>query len=268
MDAQEMSSQEKENLAGDVMESVGEPRESESEVVETHESEGHQGSTDPLYVQKRLKQQKRAHDREMRAMQARIEALQNQGQPHTNPGMDQTTNPYSLPENGGDMAEHIHKAVNQVLRHKEEEERRVKEAERMQHVQKQYHELNRHLDGMADRYDDFDDVVRGDAPFTEHMRDAALLLPTSGPGSAGETLYKLGKNRTELERIAKLHPLDQARELNKLSHALAKGEEAKGTNQPRPIGNIKSNPVNNSHAITEKTSPSEIRARMKAGKFK
>ena len=35
--------------------------------------------------------------------------------------------------------------------------------------------------------EDFDDVVRGqDVPITAHMRDAALLLPHSGGGSAGD----------------------------------------------------------------------------------
>src|SRR6185369_15898284 len=102
--------------------------------------------------------------------------------------------------------------------------------ERQAHVQKQYHGLHKHLDEVADRYNDFDDVVRGEeAPFTAHMRDAALLLPHSGPGSAGEVLYELGKNKSELERISKLHPIDQARELTMMSHALAKGHEHKGS---------------------------------------
>lgn len=269
MDARDESNQEKESLAGDVMESVGESREAGSDAVnDDHESNGANGANDPLYVQKRLKQQKRAHDREIRALHERIQTMQSQGQPNTQQNIDQTVDPYEPPQSG-DMAEHIHKAVSQVLRHKEEQEHKAKEAERMEHVNKQYQKLHKHLDGVADKYDDFDDVVRGDdAPFTPHMRDAALLLPHSGSGSAGEVLYKLGKNRGELERIAKLHPLEQARELNALSHAMAKGEEHKNSTQQRPLGNIKNNPVSNSHAITEKTSPSEIRARMKAGKFK
>ena len=41
----------------------------------------HENTGDPLYVQKRLKQQKRAHDREMREMQARMAEMQSQMQP-------------------------------------------------------------------------------------------------------------------------------------------------------------------------------------------
>ncbi len=264
--AQENSTQEKETLAGDVMDSLGEPEGSAESVDDSHEPAGGQGANDPLYVQKRLKQQKRAHDREIRALYARIDSMQPSSQPTNQPNTGQPNLPYD--SSNGNIAEHIHNAVNYALQHKEMEERKVKDAEQMAHVHKQYQGLQNHLDHVADKYEDFDDVVRGhDAPFTDHMRDAALLLPHSGAGSAGEVLYKLGKNRSELERIRHLHPLDQARELNKLSHALANGGESK-TQDHRPLGNIKSNPVVNSHAITDKTSPSEIRARMKAGKFK
>lgn len=273
MEAQDQSSQEQDTLAGDVMDSLGEPEGSAESIDTSHEPSGGQGANDPLYVQKRLKQQKRAHDRELRALHAKIETMQQSNQPTNNQNMSQPMNPYDPNANAnanvsGNMAEHIHNAVNSVLQHKEMEERKVKEAERQAHVQKQYQDLNKHLDHVSDKYDDFDDLVRGDdAPFTNHMRDAALLLPHTGAGSAGEVLYKLGQNRPELERIKHLHPLDQARELNKLSHALASGGESKGDHS-RPLGNIKSNPVVNSHAITDKTPTSDIRARMKAGKFK
>ena len=99
------------------------------------------------------------------------------------------------------------------------------------------------------------------------MRDAALMLPKKGAGSAGEVLYKLGKNPEELSRISKLHPHEQAQELVAISHALISGGENKGSSQ-RPLGQIKNNPVTNSAGVTEKTSPAQIRALMKAGKFK
>lgn len=270
--AQDLSDQEKETLGGEVMDSLGEPDGAAESVNDSHEPEGGTGiNAETLSVQKRLKAQRRTHERELRALHAKIEAMQqSQGQPKMNDAnMSQSTNP-NITSNSGDIAEHIHNAVNFALQHKEMKERELKDAEQKAHVAKQYHELQKHLDHVADKYDDFDDVVRGeDVPFTPHMRDAALLLPRSGPGSAGEVLYKLGKseNRSELNRIKDLHPLEQARELTKLSHALASSGEHKGS-EARPIGNIKSNPVVNSHAITDKTPASEIRARMKAGKFK
>ncbi len=193
--------------------------------------------------------------------------MQSQSQPSAMNAMDQSQGqPQGQPQ-GGDMATHIQSAVNQVLAHKDMEERRVKEMEHRAHIEKQYQDLHKHLDGAADKYDDFDDVVRGDTPYTTHMRDAALLLPRSGAGSAAETLYKLGKNPEELDRIRSLPPIDQARELHALSHALVRGAENKSSPESRPMGGIKSNPVVN-YAITDKTPPSEIRARMRAGKFK
>jgi len=70
---QEMSGNDKE-LAENVGESLGD------ESVAENDTQGHDGhesnaTSDPLYVQKRLKQQKRSHDREMREMQARMAEL-------------------------------------------------------------------------------------------------------------------------------------------------------------------------------------------------
>lgn len=267
MEAHEMSHQETESLAGDVMESLGEPREAESEINDSHDQTGKENSNDPLYVQKRLKQQKRAHEREIRALHAKIDGMQSSNQPRSN-HTDQTMDHYAPPESGN-VEEHIHRAVNIALQHRDMEERKVKEAEHLHHVHKRYQELDKHLDSVSDKYDDFDDVVRAEhVTFTPSMRDAALFLPLKGAGSAGEVMYKLGKNHSERERISKLHPVDQAREINMLSHALANGAENRSSPEYRSIGNIKSNPAVNSHAINDKTSPSDIRARMKAGKFK
>jgi len=259
---QDMSGNDKENVSVGV-EDVDGPKEGMH-----HESEGSEGESnkgDPLYVQKRLKQQRRAHDREIRELQSRIENMQSQLQPNQ---QQQQQSPYDGMGNQQPPVEDaIHKAVGYALQQRDMEERRARDAQAQQHIAKQYQELNRHLDQTADKYDDFDDVVRGDSPFTAHMRDAALMLPKKGSGSAGEVLYKLGKNPEELERIAKLHPVDQAKELVALSHALISGGENK-QNQSQPLGQIKSNPVINSMGITEKTPVSDIRERMKKGTFK
>jgi len=250
--------------ASEVLDSVG-ASESEQPQESEAESDGH--TQDPLYVQKRLKQQKRAHEREIRDLHQRINDMQSMGHAQQ-PDQSQAYNPYT--GSPGQQApagidEQIHKAVSYALQHKDMQERHAKEAESKAHLHKQYSELQRHLDRTADKYDDFEDVVRGDdAPFTPHMRDAALMLPKTGAGSAGEVLYKLGKNPEDLNRIAKLHPLDQASEMVKLSHALINGGDSKGSTS-RPLGNIKSNPVNNSLGVTEKTSVSDLRKRMRNG---
>jgi len=260
---QDMSGNDTENVVGETAESLGMPKDEMVDTVEAAKSSGGENTGESLAIQKRLKQQKRAHEREIRELHARIADMQSQLQPNQQPQQ----NPYDGAGNQSGIDDAIHKAVSFALQHKEAEERKAKEAESQHHIAKQYQELNRHLDSTADKYDDFDEVVRGEAPFTAHMRDAALMLPKKGPGSAGEVLYKLGKNPEELSRIAKLHPVDQASELIALSHALISGGEQKG--QPsRPLGQIKHNPVVNSVGITEKTPVSDIRARMKQGKFK
>lgn len=249
-------------LAGEVEDSLGMPTDAAAEIPQGHGSEGGEKVEDPLYVQKRLKQQKRSHDREIRELHARIADMQNSNShANTEQNSDQS-NPYG---DGSHVDEQIHKAVSYALRHKEMEENKAKQAEQAAHVHRQYQDLHRHLDSVADKYDDFDDVVRGEqTPFTGHMRDASLLLPKTGPGSAGETLYKLGKNKDELLRISKLHPLDQASEIVKLSHALISGGDSKASHTPRTLGQVKSTPVNNSTA----QDTASIRARMKAGTFK
>jgi len=256
----------RQDVSGNDMESAGDVGEMPTESVneETHEPEGESNKGDSLSVQKRLKQQKRAHEREIRELHARMAEMQSQSQPN----QQQQYSPQEAQGNPSGMDDAIHKAVSFALQHKEMEERKMKEMEGQREIAKQYQDLNKHLDSTSDKYDDFEDVVRGDStPFTAHMRDAALMLPKKGPGSAGEVLYKLGKDPEELARISKLHPVKQASELVALSHALIAGGEQKQS-QSRPLGSIKANPVVNSAGITEKTPVSDIRDRMKKGTFK
>ncbi len=260
--AQDMSN-DTESLAGDVNESLGVNPEAGEGDEPSQEASGEQ-SNDTLSVQKRLKAQKRAHDREMREMQSRMAQMQSELANKSNSQDGQSNDSYDGGNSGVD--EQIHRAVSYALQHKDSQERKAKEDEQRAHVHRQYGELHKHLDNVSDKYDDFDDVVRGqEAPFTDHMRDAALLLPRNGHGSAGEVLYKLGKNPDELKRISKLHPLDQASEMVKLSHTLINGGASKGKSDAQPLGNIKNNPVTNSHSVTEKTSVGDLRKRMKAG---
>jgi hypothetical protein len=271
---QDESVNDTENLTGEVLDSLGVPQEgiddvenaeAESATGTAHQQgDGNQGVPDPLYVQKRLKQQKRAHEREIRELHARMNEMQSGLQSNQSTAMSGSPNPSP----GGGINDAIHQAVSFALNHRDMEERKAKEAQGQAHIAKQYQGLQKHLDETSDKYDDFEDVVRGEgAQFTPHMRDAALMLPKKGPGSAGEVLYKLGKNPEELSRIAKLHPVDQASELVALSHAMISGGENKQSS-PRNLGQVKANPVVNSAGVTEKTSPGAIRALMKAGKFK
>lgn len=253
---------------GEVLDSLGmeEPTEAMLEDgSQPHaEGDGNQGTTSalPPGVKARLGRQEKRHQREMREMREHIQQLQSML-----PNNQSMNDPYAQQGNALDgVNPDIQKAVSFALAAQEAEKRKAHEREQAALIQQKYQALNDNLDKGSDKYEDFDDVVRAqDAPFTPAIRDAALFID-----NAPDVLYKLGKNKEELKRISALHPLDQAREVVKLSHALLAGSERpqNGKNASQPIGQIKSNPVSNHNAITERTPPSEIRRRMKAGQFK
>ncbi len=275
MDDANLSNQVTDNVTdGEVLDSLGmeEPTESMLEDGDvTHmKGDGNQGQQDsvlPDGVRNRLKRQEKRHQREMQNMREQMEQLRGMVSSQFNPESQQSMDPYAQQGNALDgVNPDMQKAVSYTLQALEAEKRKAKEREEAALIQKRYQALQENLDKGSDRYEDFDDVVRSqDAPFTPAMRDAALFLD-----NAPEVLYKLGKNKEELKRIAGLHPLDQAREMVKLSHALMAGnnERPKSDSANRPIGQIKSNPVSNHNAITDRTPPSEIRRRMKAGTWR
>ena len=238
----------------------------------SNNDQGEANQDEPYSIKKRLGMQAKKHAREMRQMQEHIMRMQAQiggdsanpeqslynSSSYTSPGQP---NPPNMTEEG-----RIQHAVRIALGAKEQQERQHQMAEHQSHVHKQYQRLNNEFDKASDKYDDFDDVVReSDAPFSDHVRDALLLVE-----NPAEVAYKLGKNRSELERISRLHPLDQAREVNKLSFALRTGNDSKSSNPTNstPLGTVKANPTNAHGAVTDKTPASAIRARMKAGTWK
>jgi len=81
-----------------------------------------------------------------------------------------------------------------------------------------------------DKYEDFDDVVyTDDLTITPAM---AQVIKTSEVGP--DVAYYLGKNPKEAERIARLDPLAQARELGKI--------EVKVSDTPAPVKKVSSAP--------------------------
>ncbi len=266
MEVENLSS-DQDGHANDVMESVGMNANEPETENEAPSSEGSH-SNETLAVQKRLKSQKRQHDREVRGLHAKIDEMEARLNSNAAP-QNSAMNAYGNQPASAGIDEQIHKAVSYALNHKDMEERKAREAQSQAHVQRQYQDFNKHLENVGDNHDDFHDVVFGhDTPYTSTMRDYAMTLPRSGAGSAGEVLYKLGKNPEELSRIAKLHPLDQASEMAKLSHSMVMGGEVKNPMGKAPLGNIKSNPVVNSRAVNDKTPISSLRERMKAGTWK
>jgi hypothetical protein len=245
--------------------------ESEQEAQEVGEENHEEGDGHLSAVQKRVHALKRNHRKEIRELHDRISAMESmRSGDSANPGQQIHHNPYDSPGQppvvGMNEEERIQHAVRMALGMKDHEERQAKNAEMQTHVHKQYQRLNDEFDNASEKYDDFDDVVRDkDMPFTPHVRDALLLVE-----NPAEVAYKLGKNRGELERISKLHPLDQAREVNKLSFSLMgnHGNKPTANQKTAPMGGIRPNPVSSSTAVTGKTPPGEIRRRMKAGTWK
>lgn len=210
----------------------------------------------PKFAKEKLGMQEKRHKKEMRKMQSQLDEIRAHlgSRPEPMNAPQPNVDPYSSQPNG-DLDSAVAKAMEMV-------EKKKKDAENAQHVQKQYQSLSDDLDNASDKYEDFDDVVKSpNVPFTNAMRDAALLLP-----NRTDVLYKLGKNPDELKRISQLPSIQQAQEMVKLAMGLMSGGDEKQAPQGvKTMGNIKSNPVSNSSQVNEKTSVSELRKRMKSG---
>lgn len=227
----------------------------------------------PLYVKGKLGKLQKRHQKDLRKMQDENRKLQDQMQAMhgmlsnmSDPSSNNLDNHGSQAPSSGNYNDAIQQAVNYALRQKDEEAKKAKQAEQMQYVHKKFQSLKDHLETQSDKYDDFDDVVRGDdTPFTTTMRDAAaMFLPFD---NAGEVLYKLGKNKSELQRISDLNPIEQAKEMIKLSTALGTNSAKPATKNVAISNSLKVRPAS-SDAISEKTSVDEIRNRLKKGMFK
>lgn len=253
--SQEMTSEEKSNVSEDVNESLG-----LNSSQELQEEPSDQNDL-PEFAKKKLGMQEKRHKKELRRMQQQIDEMRN----HLSSKTESQSSPQPQVDNvnfdSGNMNENIYAAVTKALQIQKEQEHRAKEAEKMQHVHKQYQNLKDQLDNGSSKYDDFDDVVNSDdAPYTEAMRDAALLI-----GNPSETLYHLGKDRDKLKKLSELHPLEQAKEVVRMSIALMSGNGKKESSDNfKPLGQIKNNPVNTTH-VNENTSVSDLRSRMKSG---
>src|SRR5258707_15610382 len=129
MDVRAESNQDQDGLADQVNDSMGiDESQPEAEAQGGEESGEGSHSKDTLAVQKRLKSQKRAHEREVRELHARIGDLESRMTQPNNATHEMPTNPYSAPQGNG-IEEHIHKAVSYALQHKEMEERKAHEAQ-------------------------------------------------------------------------------------------------------------------------------------------
>lgn len=226
--------------------------------------------TDPASIQKRLGMQAKKHSREIRALHDRIAEMTNviQG---LSPADSNAGHVFNSPGQPSPVAsseeERIQHAIRVAMDMKAAEERKAHHEAAKAHVHQQYQRLADDFEKASEKYDDFHDVVMDSStPFTHAMKDTMLLID-----NAPDVAYRLAKNKSELERISKLHPLDQAREVTKLSFSLMNGRDNKQhstAGKAEPLNMMRGSQVVTDPAITDRTSSSAIRERMKKGTWK
>lgn len=209
----------------------------------------------PKPIKERLGRQEKRHRKEMRRLQDELENLQSFA---NTPRAQNDSSAHDLDLSSMSEEQRIQHAVKLALDVRDKQALQAEQANKFAYLKEQQRKLRDQLDSGSDKYDDFDDVVRSpDAPFTDAMREMAMVLP-----NPTDVLYHLGKNREELRRVSKLHPLDQGRELTKLSFAMLNDGKGLPTSA-KSMSTIKGSPQ--SSPISKNASVSDLRKMLKSG---
>jgi hypothetical protein len=230
--------------------------------VEPGESqESNEPEDDISRLKSNLGMERKRHAKQMRDMEERFEQRFSnlESQSPRNNQMEQMSQEEGIdPGIQQYIAHGVQHGVNQVLRAKDEEEKRRKEAELSRGTHAHYAKFQDALENAANKYSDFEEVLNNpDLRITPAMKHQASLVD-----NGVDVIYKLAKNPSELNRIADLHPIKQEKEINKLSNALMATPKA-AQKDTKPMGNLKSTPGKTSSQVTDKTSVSELRQRLK-----
>ncbi len=204
----------------------------------------------PKYVQERLSRQERTHRKETQTLQRELQALRGfveatVGRTQVQP--QQQVNPVNqFPAVDGvdsDEIQKTYKALEVIAQQKAKSDfqaiAREKERKFVEALQK-----------ASEVYEDFDEVVRDDnVPITQSIADHAKRLK-NGP----DVLYRLAKNRDELNALLSLHPDDQLDRMVEIS-AEMRASKRQAPKAPEPTGApMQSNPaVGSSKHPAEKT---------------
>jgi hypothetical protein len=179
-------------------------------------------------IGKRLAREQRKWEREQQAKQAPVSAM-----PTEIPTADQFDSPQAY-------AEFIRAEAEKLVEHRE--------------IQKQRAEIE---DTFAEReeeartkYDDFDQVA-----YNPNLRVTDVMAETIKASDLGPDLaYWLGSNPKEADRISRLSPLLQAREIGKIEAKLtAQPPQKKSSSAPEPIRPVSARAVNS--GVTDTTDP-------------
>ena len=119
-------------------------------------------------------------------------------------------------------------------------------------MQDAYHDLE---EAARDKYDDFEQVAYNpNLPITDFMAQS-IQASDAGP----DVLYYLGSNPKEADRISRLSPLQQAKELGKIEAKLADNPVVKKTSSaPAPIAPITARSTGS--PATDTTDPRAIKS--------
>ena len=183
-------------------------------------------------IGKRLAREQRKWEREQQAKQAEMQAKARV--PAELPPADQFESPEAYAEA---LAE---KRAQELLQQREA-------AKRQAEIMEAYHDKEEEVRG---KYDDFDQVAYNpQLPITDVMAET-IRASEIGP----ELAYHLGSNPKEAERIARLSPFLQAKEIGKIEAKLADAPPVKKTSSaPAPINPVSARVSNT--GIVDTTDP-------------
>ena len=183
-------------------------------------------------IGKRLAREQRKWEREQQAKQAEMQAKARV--PAELPPADQFESPEAYAEA---LAE---KRAQELIAQRET-------AKRQAEIMEAYHDKEEEVRG---KYDDFDQVAYNpQLPITDVMAET-IRASEIGP----ELAYHLGSNPKEAERIARLSPFLQAKEIGKIEAKLADAPPVKKTSSaPAPIKPVSARATNS--GIVDTTDP-------------
>jgi hypothetical protein len=183
-------------------------------------------------IGKRLAREQRKWEREQQAKQAEMQAKARV--PAELPPADQFETPEAYAEA---LAE---KRAQELIAQREA-------AKQQAVIMEQYHDKEEEVRG---KYDDFDQVAYNpNLPITDVMAET-IRASEIGP----ELAYHLGSNPKEAERIARLSPFLQAKEIGKIEAKLADAPPVKKTSSaPAPISPVTARATNT--GVVDTTDP-------------
>jgi len=208
------------------------PEVAENQVEQTAEEKKFSQAEIDAMIGKRLAREQRKWEREQQAKQAEMQVRQSV--------------PKELPP--ADQFESV-EAYAEALAVKKAEELITQREIQRQRAQVEDAYAEREEEARA-KYDDFDQVA-----YNPNLRITDVMAETIKASDAGTDLaYWLGSNPKEADRISRLSPLLQAREIGKIEAKLsAEPPQKKTTSAPEPIRPVSARAVN--PGVTDTTDP-------------